>query len=450
MNSEATGLLGDSGVPKVYPSRWWMAVCLSFMTAVQSAVWLTFGPISDAATSFYNMDNVTIDPMGAYGPIGYLLFTIPVVWMMENVGLRKTMILTGALPMALGTAIRCFATGPDRVYLLHIGQFLNGITGVIGCISPAQLSQLWFPTNERATSTAITTLFNSFGSSIGFIAFPLQVGDGSGMMHMMYTWAALAGASLIAMCIYFPDAPPSPPSRSAAATKTLPFLVTLRQLFGCRDFWLLALACGIPNGFNGGMQTLISVVLTAAPWNYTDEVSFSAAASVLQSAAWLGMIASLIGVAAGFAIGPIADRMQRWWKAILIGLLTITAVSSLFFALIVFRIIPSGQPWMIFITYIPLCPALQAPMPPFIEFAADVAYPVQAGTTDGGIQFTYKFGTFIFQCIGFNPRVLNQNPAIIVWLLPASVVVSVLLLTLVRGDRARRHLDAPEEPSVVN
>jgi len=264
------------------------------------------------------------------------------------------------------------------------------------------------------------------------------------MMMMMYTYFGLSCLALLGMLIYFPDVPPTPPSRSAAATHKVPFRQTLKQLFGCRDFWLLALACGIANGINGGMQSIISVILGNNPWNMSDAV-FISPSNWLQSAAWLGMWGSLIGVACGFAIGPIADRLPRWWKHILIVLLVVTGASELWFAGVVFQLVPFSNHGILFLAYILGSAALQATMPVFIEFAADVAYPAQAGATDGGIQFTYNVGTFIFQCVGFDPSVLNQHPDVLVWLVPAAVVFSLGLLLLVKGNRTRRHLDAKGE-----
>ena len=48
-------------------------------------------------------------------------------------------------------------------------SILNGINGPIANILPTYLSSVWFPANERTTSTAVGTTANMLGVGVSFI-----------------------------------------------------------------------------------------------------------------------------------------------------------------------------------------------------------------------------------------------------------------------------------------
>jgi hypothetical protein len=52
---------------------------------------------------------------------------------------------------------------------MYIGQFLNGMAGPVAQGAQALFSNLWFPTNQRATATAVTTFVGYMGSALAFV-----------------------------------------------------------------------------------------------------------------------------------------------------------------------------------------------------------------------------------------------------------------------------------------
>ena len=49
------------------------------------------------------------------------------------------------------------------------GQMLNGMAGPVAQGGAALFSNLWFPSNQRATSTAISTFTGYLGSALAFV-----------------------------------------------------------------------------------------------------------------------------------------------------------------------------------------------------------------------------------------------------------------------------------------
>lgn len=59
--------------------------------------------------------------------------------------------------------------------LIHGGQFLNGLAGPTIMSAGPFLSSTWFGPDQRATATAVASLFSYLGGSVSFIVGPLAV-----------------------------------------------------------------------------------------------------------------------------------------------------------------------------------------------------------------------------------------------------------------------------------
>ena len=113
-------------------------------------------------------------------------------------------------------------------------------------MSPPVLSSLWFPVHERATATAIMATCNTLGTSVGYVtAFvvPSKGTDDEINAALLVVYWSMFGICIgtlvpnymksqlsctlvfpcrcfnpiqIAVLIYFPDRPPTPPSASSS------------------------------------------------------------------------------------------------------------------------------------------------------------------------------------------------------------------------------------------
>ena len=425
-------------VRRVYWTRWWVAAVVSLLSAQQCAIWLTFGPISQEATTFYGIDNATVALFSAYGQIAFLPFAPLVALLLDKGGLRVTVVV-GCLVDLVGAAVRCAAVGPSGVWAIHLGQFLNGIVGCVVLIAPAKISQVWFPPHERATATSLVTLANYAGLAVGFILVPWQTSTW-GVVAMLRQWAVIAAVTTVAAIAYFPAVPRTPPSASAALAPE-PFVTGLRALLTNRHVLLLCLACGLPNGFAGAFNSVISIILSPAPWNLTDSVSTSGgAATMLQSSAWLGMWAAVAGVIGGMFIAPLVDRTRKY-KAALGLLCTATAASSTWFLLTVQGFIPGGA-GAVYAAVIATSLFINPTLPLFVELACEIAYPTSASTVDAVVQFFFNAFGLVFQVIGMASSVFNTAPTTMAWLTPAAAAAALILLFLVRDEHKRLALDA--------
>ncbi|XP_031697046.1 solute carrier family 49 member 4 homolog [Anarrhichthys ocellatus] len=93
-----------------------------------------------------------------------------------SAGLRAALLLS-AFFMLLGSAVRSIPLKeqPLRRWLIHGGHFLNGLAGPTIMSSGPFLSTTWFAPDQRATATAVASLFCYLGSATSFLVGPLAV-----------------------------------------------------------------------------------------------------------------------------------------------------------------------------------------------------------------------------------------------------------------------------------
>jgi FLVCR family MFS transporter len=364
---------------------------------------------------------------------------------MDKYGLRWTVLLTGSLLDLVATCVRCAGTNSSNFWAIHLGQFLNGLVGCVVLIAPAKISQVWFHPSERATATSVMTLCNFLGSSIGFVVIPWQVNTW-GMNGMLRQWAVIAACTAVLTIVYFPDAPPTPPSASAAR-KPQSFTKGLKALFTSKEFLLIFFACGVPNGFWTGFSSVISVILQPLPWNFSDSVDPSTMAT---SSAWLGMWATLCGVVGGMSIAAVVDK-TRAHKFTLYVLTIATMFVCLWFLLTVRQYIGGGAA-AIYASIILGNVFSNPTLPLFVELACEACYPVSATVVDGVIQFGFNLFALVFQVIGMSSNIYNDHPTVIAYLMPMAAAGSIICLIFVKGEHKRLavdNLDDQMESAVV-
>ena len=133
------------------------------------------------------------------------------------------MVLSSALVTA-GAVLRCAARDASvwSLVLLHLSFVLNAIAGPVAMSAVGKVSELWFPPNERALSTALAANANGLGTAIAFLVGPLLVGAmGSFSGIVAHNWLCLAVtvANTAGIIVYWPSQPRFPPSRSAVASR---------------------------------------------------------------------------------------------------------------------------------------------------------------------------------------------------------------------------------------
>lgn len=184
-----------------------------------------------------------------YSPIAFMFLTVPFTWFLHRFGLRISGV-GGAWMMVVGCGIRVFVpflpSATHWIWVMHLGHILIGVVGIPFMVMPSKVSSVWFPVSQRSFATAIAANAQGFGAGVGFLLIAFLT-EQYGIRTMLYVQAELALFVAILATIYYPNAPPTPPSPSANEERSN-FLQSLKMLLMNRNFVLLALSGGAITG----------------------------------------------------------------------------------------------------------------------------------------------------------------------------------------------------------
>jgi len=281
----------------------------------------------------------------ALGAIFYSVVPI-VMWAFSAVpeSLSKLTILA-ALLNSVGTLIRCLSFIDPKawwaLWAVCIGQTFVACCGPIVMTAPPKLSEKWFDAEERTIATAISSSVNNLGSGVGFVVAPYLTTN-YGIQNFLIIEAAVGAFAFLLTIVYFPDAPPQPPSITANSTddhdsfNITQFGINLKQLLMNISFIVLVLV--------GGWQSGLLIA-----WQGMFDTIFMDVGSE-EFVGWLGFFfiaASTLGSVIG---GILCDKLwQRKFKLLLIVLFAIL----------------SGLLIIVTLTY----PSFLAPHPPIPNFS---------------------------------------------------------------------------------
>ncbi|CAI9531835.1 unnamed protein product [Staurois parvus] len=430
--------------PRVFGRRWLVLVLFSALGFLQGLVWNSWGPIQASARAVYGFSGLDIALLVLWGPIGFLpcfLF----MWMMDNKGLRVTVLLTLVF-MVLGGGLRCVPVSDLslRRRLIHAGQLLNGFAGPTAMNAAPFLSTTWFPPDERATATAIASMLNYLGGACAFLIGPLVVpapnATSSGLLStdnvgsikdrieaVLYAEFGIIALVFVAVVAYFPARPPVPPS-IAAASRRLSYRSSICKLLSNVRFLMIVLAYAIPLGFYAGWSGFfLDLILTPIHVNQVD-------------AGWIGFWSIVGGCIVGIALGRFADSFRGILKPILVLLFSGSTLMATWFTLT----------FLSNITHLPLTTAtlyascillgvfLNGSVPIFFEMFVETVYPVPEGITCGFVTFLSNiFSGILLVFLTFYHTDLSW----LNWCLTGSCLLSLFFIVCFRESYDRLYLD---------
>ncbi|XP_072436016.1 solute carrier family 49 member 4 [Chiloscyllium punctatum] len=442
---EGQPLLGPAPVgSRLYRRRWLILAAFSALGFLQGLLWNSWGPIQNSAKQALGFSTLDITLLVLWGPIGFLPCFI-FMWLMDKKGLRLSVVLTSFFMMT-GALLRCIPVDNQTVkkWLIHAGQLLNGFAGPVIMNAPPFLSTTWFPPDQRATATAVASLFNYFGSACAFLVGPLIVPAPNGttslftasnhhtdfikdrIQALLYAEFGATALLLIVVIAYFPSHPPLPPS-IAAASQRLNYRNSICRLLGNFRFLMIALAFAVPLGILAGWSGVLDVILTPLKVSQVD-------------AGWIGFWSTIGGCTVGILIARFADFFRGVLKLILLLLFSGATLSSAWVALTCFNSV----------THLPLTPAtlytscilvgvfITSSVPFFFELLVETVYPVPEGITCGFVTFLSNvFMGLLLMFLAFYHADVNW----LNWCLTASCLFSLLLILLFKESYDRLYLD---------
>ncbi|XP_064597874.1 solute carrier family 49 member 4-like [Liolophura sinensis] len=399
---------------KVYKRRFYILFMFSMSALAQAAVWNTWGPVSQSAKQVFGWTDGDIALLANWGPISFIISLYPFSWIMDVKGLRWALI-SCSFVVAAGAALRCITfQQPYATWLIHGGQFLNGLGGPVAMAACTVVSSTWFPPNQRTISTSIGNLLNAVGVAVSFII---------GIWPRGYLSAGFCVAVFLGILLYFPAKPPLPPS-TTASVKRVDFKTGTLALLCHTQFWVISSIYGVCLGTINCWMSVLDVVLN--PLGISQE-----------TAGWMGFYSIIGGTIAVFVVAIVADIFSKRMKVILVALYLMAGGNFLWLALISGQYIPSNSVH-VWISVIAGNTLITAGVPLIYELACEITFPISESVTTSALAMYNNVAGLIFLLVMMIP---NINVSWTNWCVLGTVLFCVPLLLLLKDKYKRLDMD---------
>jgi len=289
-------------------SRWSMIAVFALLGAVTQVLWVTYAPVTDAASEHYGVSNGAIGWLANVFPLLYVLLAIPAGIVLDR--WFRGGLAAGALLTAAGALIRLAGDGYAAALIgqlvVAIAQplVLNAITGVAGRYLAAR---------DRPTGIAVGSASTFAGLIVGFgLGAAFASADGIGTLLAIQAGLAVVAAVAVLVALRTPA--------EHRAERAPAGLGALRIAWG--DPFIRGL-CGlvfVPFGVFVALSTFAQPLLEPS--------------GVPEATAGLILIANVVAGVVGCAVVPIwANRRHRETRVLTVALL-VTAVACAALALV--------------------------------------------------------------------------------------------------------------------
>lgn len=315
-------------IKKMLSYRWIIWGLLAFAYIIVFFHRFAAGVVKENLMTDLNISSTGFANLGAMYFYAYMLMQIPVGFLADSLGARKTVTI-GTLFAAIGSIIFGFA---PTVFVAFIGRLLVGIGVSVVFISILKIQSQWFKESEFGTMSGITSFVGNIGGLIAQTPLVLLVAA----ITWRYAFAAIGAVTLIvAILIYifvrntpqelgFPSIA-SIEGRQEANEKEKEKINLFKALIEVITNWRTWPAFFIFAGFFGAFTSLSGFFGTS----YMQSVY-----GLEKTAAANYMMAAVLGLAIGsIVIGKVSDKLKkRKLPMIISGIILVCSWTILIFA----------------------------------------------------------------------------------------------------------------------
>ncbi|XP_068181045.1 solute carrier family 49 member A3 isoform X2 [Antennarius striatus] len=286
---------GDSAAPPpadgrrllgftVYRRRWFVLLLLCLLNCSNATVWLTFAPVAVQSAQYLQVGLEAINWLSLVFVVVAIPLSFATTWMLDTLGLKFTLILGSWLNM-LGAVTRfCGTLGGQQGALFPVvmlGQTLGALAQPFIIFAPTKMAALWFHDQQRATANMIASM-----STVGMRS----------------------------------SVPPTPPSASAEASGSEPFLQGLKLLLRNKAYLLLLLCFGAGVALFTAFSTLLEQILCVRGYS-NDFVGLC------------GALFIVFGVVGAGLVGVYVDKTKKFMEVIKVNF-SLSALACIAFSVV--------------------------------------------------------------------------------------------------------------------
>ncbi len=389
----------ESGASKY---RWLILLAIIPIIVSTEMMWLSLAPISSMAEKFYGVGSMSIAMFSMSYMIMYIIFSLPASWIVDRFGYRYSLIIGAVITAVFGLLRALFA---DNFTLVLIAQFIIAAGQPFLLNISTKVPANWFPVSERSTAAGILTMSQYIGYAVPMLLAP-AIAESSGIKSTFMVFAVIAAISAIISIIFTKEKPLVPPPGPMAPKEDLS-LKSMKSLFLNKAFLIVLLICFISIGAFNTLLTLLESILL--PRGIT-----SAQSGIV------GTVFVAAGIIGAVALPIISDKQHKRVPFFIITILLLIPVY------IGFTFIPN---FILIVLLAGLAGFLIMGVAPILfQHGAEIAYPIQEGTSLGVILLMGQISGVLFVYIF---EIMQNASESVIWPMLFLIVLTALQLPAV-------------------
>ena len=345
-------------MPKILPYRWVVLAVFMAINLTIQMLWICFAPITGPAAAFYGVSDMQIGFLAMSFMIVYIPLSMPIAWMIDRFGYRKSVSIGALLMAAFGLLRGIFAADYTLVLICTLG---------IAAAQPFMLNAIstvaadWFPIQERATASGLALVASFIGIAIGQVTAPL-LSEAYGIAGMLLIFGAAAAFSTVLFLLFTRDTPLQSAAVRGQGEKRALVLTGLKEMLRMKDIWFLLVIFLFGMGAFNGLSTWI------------EEIGRPKGFSPTQ-AGNLGAFLLLGGILGAGIIPALSDKFRRRKIFLLVGM--ICAAPGMLSVALVSGYIPMAVSMAVLGFF------LMSLAPIGYQYAAEITAPAPEGASNG-------------------------------------------------------------------
>lgn len=291
----------DNIVYKVYKRRFFGLAQLVLLNIVASWGWISFAPVSDTASQYFNTSESNINWIST----AYLFAFVPASavssYTLHRYGCKASIMVAAGL-LLVGSWIKYGATSANSFPGVMVGQLLLGFAQPFVLASPTSYSNIWFSPRGRTAATAVASLANPFGAALGQLISPFWADKPSDIPNMVLYVSIISSVACVP-AFFIPSRPPSPPSAGSLPNENAHghglshMRKELSILLRSPEFFIIFLSYSIYVGLFNAFSSLINQILE--PYGFSED-----------NAGIAGAILIVVGLVFAAISSPIIDKYK--------------------------------------------------------------------------------------------------------------------------------------------
>lgn len=342
---------------KVYPYRWTILAVFMLVNIAIQILWICFAPITGPAAKFYGVSDLKIGLLAMLFMIVFVPLSIPVSWMIDTLGYRKSVNIGVGIMAVFGLLRGVFAVNYTVVLITTIAL---AVSQPFMMNSISTVAAKWFPIQERATASGLALVANFLGIAIGQVLSPVLFLR-FGIANMLLIYGGIAAFTTIIFVAFTREAPPTPPCPPGMETRAL-MLDGLKSMLRMKDVWIMLGLFLVGMGIFNGISTWIESIVRSRGFS-------------ISQAGNLGGVLLFGGIAGAIVLPIFSDRFHKRKIFMLLGMaLAIPGMIGVIYA---------NQYWLTMFSMFFLGFFLISLAPVGYQYVAEITHPAPEGTSNG-------------------------------------------------------------------